>query len=154
MIFIVCKENNFIKKFKTMLAIRRTTPSVKLFTDIFDDLFQFPELEMSSANPIYDIVENEKEFVVEMHLSGIKKEDVKLDINENVLTIKAERKEVKDLKYNRKESFTGIYQRSFTLPETANKEKIDALLEDGILKINIPKIEEVTKLSKRTIEIK
>jgi HSP20 family protein len=138
-----------------MLPIRRTTPSVKLFTDIFDDLFQFPEFDTTvTMNPVYDIVENEKEFAVEMQLAGIKKEDITLDIDKDVLTIRAERKEVKDLKYNRKQSFTGTYQRSFTLPEIADVDNINASLEDGILKIIVPKLEEVTKLSKRAIEIK
>jgi HSP20 family protein len=139
-----------------MLAIRRTNPQVKLFTDLFDDLFEINSIIPSTKDtfvPIHDIIENDNEFVVDMMLAGVKKEDTAIEVDDDLLTITAERKEVKDLKYNRKESFTGIYKRSFKLPETVDKENIIASFTDGVLTVTIPK-KEPLKLEKKMIEIK
>ena len=149
------EKNNFIKKFKTMLPIlRNSTPSLTLFDRFFDDdFFRAPIWnDLSIRNPLHDIVENEKEYVVEMALAGVKKEDISLNLNNDVLSISAERKE-SDQKYNRKQTFYGKYEKSFTLPETIDKDNIQASLEDGILRINIPKTEQKAKIAKQ-IEIK
>ena len=76
-----------------------------------------------------------------------------IDVNEDMLTIKAERKKIEDQKYNRSQTYFGKYEKSFNLPENANKEGINASLSDGVLKIVIPKIEIEEKLKKITIEI-
>jgi len=137
------------------LPIRYTRPSITLFDEFFnDDFFKFPIWELSSEiTPTHDIIEDEKGFAVEFALAGVKKEDVTIDVEKNVLTISAERKEIKDLKYNRKETFTGKYQKSFTLPDTVDADNISASLNDGILTVNIPKILEPMKLSKKQIAI-
>jgi HSP20 family molecular chaperone IbpA len=137
-----------------MLARRYTNPSIRLFDTILDDLFEFPPVNTLVKTPIHDVIENEKEFQVEMLLAGLKKEDISIDVEKDVLRIKAERKEVKDLKYNRKETYFGKYERTFVLPEGVDKENIDASLVDGVLKIIVPKLQGDTKLSKKTIEIK
>jgi HSP20 family protein len=136
-----------------MLAKRYSTPSTRLFESIFDDLFETPSVNAMVKTPIHDVIENEKEFQVEMLLAGLKKEDINIDIEKDVLTIKAERKEVKDLKYNRKETYFGKYERSFVLPDDVDKENINASLVDGVLKLVIPKLEGDVKLSKKAIEI-
>jgi HSP20 family protein len=136
-----------------MLARRYTTPSTRLFESIFDDLFEIPPVNTLVKTPIHDVIENEKEFQVEMLLAGLKKEDISIDVEKDVLRIKAERKEVKDLKYNRKETYFGKYERTFVLPENVDKENINASLVDGILKIVVPKLQGDTKLSKKAIEI-
>lgn len=136
-----------------MLPIRRIYPASNLL-DIFDDFFTINPFEDTSIKcPIHDVIENEKEYVVEAMLAGIKKEDVIVDVNERRLSIEAVRNEVKDLKYNRKESFTGTYKRSFILPDNADADNITATLEDGVLTVNIPKLEEPKK-TKKKIEIK
>jgi HSP20 family protein len=135
------------------MLVKYTTPSTRLFESILDDLFEIPTVNKLAKTPIHDVIENEKEFQVEMLLAGLKKEDIGIDVDKDVLTIKAERKEVKDLKYNRKETYFGKYERSFVLPDTADKENINASLVDGVLKIIIPKLEGDVKLSKKTIEI-
>ena len=144
-----------------MLPIRRTIYKPSLFSD-FDELFDaigffdkaFNPFEDSSIKcPIHDVIENEKEYVVEAMLAGVKKEDVTVDVNERRLSIEAVRNEVKDLKYNRKESFTGTYKRSFILPDNADADNITANMEDGVLTVNIPKLEEAKK-TKKKIEIK
>ena len=137
-----------------MLVRRHTNPSIRLFDTIFDDLFEFPTANSLVKIPIHDVIENDKEFQVEILLAGLKKEDISIDVDKDVLTIKAERKEVKDLKYNRKETYFGKYERTFVLPDNVNRENIDASLVDGVLKIVVPKLKVDTKLSKKTIEIK
>jgi HSP20 family protein len=136
-----------------MLPIRRIYPASDLL-DIFDDFLSINPFEDTSIKcPIHDVIENEKEYVVEAMLAGVKKEDVVVDVNERRLSIEAVRKEVKDLKYNRKESFTGTYKRSFILPDDADADSIDATMEDGVLKVIIPKLSE-PKETKKKIEIK
>jgi HSP20 family protein len=135
--------------------LRNSTPSITLFDRFFDDdFFALPTIwnESGIRNPLHDIIENEKEFIVELALAGVKKEDISLKIDNNVLSITAERKE-SDNKYNRKQTFYGKYQKSFTLPENIDVDSIQAGFENGILKLNIPKVEEVEQKVKQ-IEIK
>ncbi len=153
-ILISLEKITLYKKFKTMLAIRSKYPTINLFDALFEDAFDFPEINTEVKSPIHDVIENEIEFQVEMLLAGVKKEDISIDVEKNVLTIKAERKEIKDIQYNRKQTYFGKYERIFKLPDNVDKEKIDASLVDGILKIIIPKIEIDAKLSKKAIEIK
>lgn len=139
-----------------MLALRTYNyPTIKLFDEIFGDLFDNSVINSNGAKtPVHDVIETDKEYVVEMLLAGVKKEDISIDIEKDMLTIKAERKEVGDQKYNRKQTYFGMYERSFKLPDDVDREKIDASLSDGILKIVIPKMVIDTKLSKISIEIK
>jgi HSP20 family protein len=94
--------------------------------------------------PRVDVLENEKQFEVHMALPGLKKDEISIAIEKHVLTISGERKkatESKEGKYHTVENFYGKFSRSFTLPEHVDKENLEAELVDGILKINIPKIE-------------
>ncbi len=133
--------------------IRRSTPALSLFDGFFDDdFFRLPVWnDLTIRNPLYDIIETDKDYVVELELAGVKKENIKLDIEDNVLSITAERKESEN-KYNRKQTFYGKYEKSFTLPESVDKDNIQAAFENGILKLNIPKTEEKQKTTKQ-IEI-
>ena len=134
--------------------VRNSTPTLTLFDRFFDDdFFRLPVWnDLAIRNPLHDIIETDKEYVVELALAGVKKEDIKLNLEDNVLSISAERKESEN-KYNRKQTFYGKYEKSFTLPESVDKENIQAAFEDGILKLSIPKVEEEQKLMKQ-IEIK
>ncbi len=81
---------------------------------------------------------------------GMKKNDFKIDVTGNLLTIsseKEENKEEKDENYSRQEYNYSSFSRSFTLPEEVNKEKIDATYVDGVLKLVLPKKEEAKKLT-------
>jgi HSP20 family protein len=138
-----------------MILVRRTYPTLTVLDDLFNDLFEFPLIETSSTkSPIYDIIENDNEYIIELQLAGVKKDDIDIDIDGDALTIKTERKEIKDTKYNYKETYFGKYKRSFVLPDSINKDNIGASLVDGILKIIIPKLENNKKLSSKKIEIK
>jgi HSP20 family protein len=134
-----------------MLPIRRVYPALSIL-DALDDFFINPFDDTSIKCPIHDVIENEKEFVIEAMLAGVKKEDVVVDVNARRLSIEAVRKEVKDTNYNRKESFTGTYKRSFTLPDNADADGITANMEDGVLTVKIPKLDK-PKETKKKIEI-
>lgn len=133
--------------------VKNSTSSPTLFNGLFDDFFMFPTFnEMTVKNPLHDVIETDKEYVVELSLAGVKKENIELNLDNDILTIKAERKE-NDQNYNRKQTFYGKYEKSFTLPDSVNKEDINASFEDGILKLGIPKVEEKKKITKQ-IKIK
>jgi HSP20 family protein len=134
------------------MLVRRTVPS--LFDILFDEDFLNPFEHSEYRCPIHDVIVNDNEFVVEAMMAGVKKEDVKLEVEDKKLRIFAERKEVKDLKYNRKESFTGTYRRTFILPDGVDAENITATMEDGILRVSIPRLTEEQKPLKKQIEIK
>lgn len=130
-----------------------STPEIKLFTSIFDDLFELPNTNSKIKIPVHDVIENDNEYQIHLLLAGVKKEDINIDTEKDVLTIKAERKEDNDIKYNRKETFFGKYEKSFILPDDVDKENINASLIDGVLKIVVSKLIDKSKLSKKTIEI-
>ncbi|MFA5366404.1 MAG: Hsp20/alpha crystallin family protein [Dehalococcoidia bacterium] len=139
-----------------MLAIRhKNSPTL---IDILDHFFSNPtccdtDTDLPVKTPVHDIIENDKEYVVEMLLAGVKKDDITIDVEKDAIIIKAERKEVKDLKYNRKQSYFGKYERVIYLSDDADVENILASMEDGILKITVPKTKDV-KTVKKSIEIK
>jgi len=85
-------------------------------------------------------------------LPGFKKEDVSIDVDDGVLTVKGERTAQEETIFNRKGSFYGKFEKSFTLPEEVLADEISASFEDGILTLEIPK--DVEKKLSKTIEIK
>ncbi len=104
--------------------------------------------------PLVDIKEDEKEYLIKAELPEIKKEDVKLTVQDNVLAISGERKyekEEKDKKYHRVERAYGSFLRSFTLPEDADGSRVAAEYKDGVLKVHLPKSE---KVKPKSIEVK
>jgi HSP20 family protein len=145
-----------------MIKIKTDNASAKVFFDIFADLFNEPIIitdPTCNANcgcrtPVHDVIENDTSYVIQVTLPGIKKEDTSLDIEKDMLIVKAERKENKDWKYNRKEIFYGKYERSFLLPDDADRDNIDATFTDGILSITVPKIVDAAKLVKKKVVIK
>ena len=100
--------------------------------------------------PSANIVENKDDFKLALAVPGMKKNDFKIDVTGNLLTISSEKeetKEEKDENYSRQEYNYSSFSRSFTLPEEVNKEKIDATYVDGVLKLVLPKKEEAKKLT-------
>lgn len=99
--------------------------------------------ESSPAFPPVDIKEENDAIVVKADLPGVKKEDIEVRVDGNLLTIRAEKKfeekeEEKD-RYHRIERYYGVYQRSFTLPDRIDPEKLKARYEDGVLTLTLPK---------------
>jgi HSP20 family protein len=128
-------------------------PSV--FSDFFDtDRFFSPrwfEREFAETLPSVNIKENGKQFSIELAVPGFSKADFKINAEDDVLAISAEKKEEKkdeSERYTRHEYSYNSFSRSFALPQYANAEKIDAKYENGILKLLLPK-KEVTKVSAR-----
>ncbi len=128
-----------------MLRRRNTLPS---FVDEFlgDDLFNriFNENENVTV-PSVNIKEGKEDFSIEVAAPGFDKKDFKVDLNNNVLEISSEKEikeESKDDKVMRREFRYSSFKRTFTLPDTADTDKIKASYKDGILSINIPKKDE------------
>ena len=98
---------------------------------------------INAFTPSVNTREDEKAYYIEVDLPGVKKEDIKVDIKENTLTVSGERKfkeEVKEEDYYKIETSIGKFSRTFTLPEDADIENIDAKSENGVLEIVIPKV--------------
>jgi HSP20 family protein len=94
-------------------------------------------------SPFSDISETDKEYVIRIDLPAVKKEDVKVTLDQGVISISGERKqstEDKDEKFHRVESFYGSFERSFSLPENVNSDAVSCDSKDGILTVHIPKI--------------
>lgn len=111
-------------------------------------------MTVAEWSPLVDITEDEKEYLIKAELPEIKKEDVKLTVQDDVITISGERKyekEEKGKKYHRVERAYGSFVRSFTLPEDADGTKVSAEYKDGILKVHLPKSE---KAKPKSIEVK
>lgn len=136
-----------------MLIKRFQTEPISIFDKLFDDLFEYNSINSEYRIPLYDVIENKDEFIIDMILAGIKKEDINIDIENKSLTVIAERKGVDDIKFNKKETYYGKFKRVFNLPNDVDSDNIDASLSDGILKIKIPKIIERKQL-KGKVEIK
>ena len=96
-------------------------------------------------SPAVDIFETEGEIVVKAELPGMDRKDITLHLENNVLTLKGERrfeKESKDENYHRIERSYGGFSRAFSIPATVDEEKIRADYKDGVLKIALPKKEQ------------
>lgn len=105
-----------------------------------DEKFWFPEksMEIPSAN----VIENEGEFKLELSAPGFDKKDFKVEIQDGMLNISAEKEQKSEEKkenYRKKEFSYSSIRRSFTLPENIKDEKIDAKYENGILHVTLPK---------------
>jgi HSP20 family protein len=107
--------------------------------------------------PAVNITENKDNFEVSLAVPGLKKDDFKIDVDGNMLTISSEKEESKEEKekaFTRKEYSYSSFSRSFSLPEEVNKEKIDARYEDGVLKLILPRKEESKKAISKKIAVK
>ena len=116
----------------------------RLFDDAFSDLGKDQET-FAAWYPATDIYETKDDYVFKLEVPGLARDDVNVELNNNTLTIKGEKKENKEVKkedYHRVESFTGSFSRSYTLPRNVDSKKIKANIKDGILELHIPKAEE------------
>ena len=103
------------------------------------------EFENAVWSPLTDISETNDEYILNMDLPGVKKDDVKISYSNGELIVSGERKQEKDdknSKYHRIERSYGKYYRSFTLPEKIDEDKIEAEFNNGSLTIKVPKSEE------------
>jgi len=112
---------------------------------MFDSVFSGePVMRMTSSAwvPAVDIYEtNDKDVVVKVEVPDMKREDIKVTFENNVLTVEGERKaseEVKNEQYHRIERRSGAFRRSFTLPASVDGSRVQAAYQDGILKVTLP----------------
>jgi HSP20 family protein len=103
--------------------------------------------------PLVDIVEDEHEYLIKAELPEVKKEEVKVTVQDGVLSLTGERKfvkEEKDKKYHRVERAYGSFVRTFSLPEDADENKVSADFKEGVLQVHLPKSE---KARPKNIEV-
>jgi HSP20 family protein len=115
----------------------------RLFSDFFGRASQ--EQNLTAWAPAVDIYEGEQELVVKADLPDIKPEELDIRVENNILTIRGERKfekKVDEKSYLRVERSYGSFARSFSLANTVNTEAIKADYKDGVLTLSIPKREE------------
>lgn len=136
-----------------------------LFGNLFDDFFGTELADWRNQNysatnttlPKVNIKEDENGFVVEMAAPGMKKGDFKINVDNSLLTISSqkqeEQKEGEGEKYTRREFAYHAFTRSFTLPNSADADKVSASYNDGILTVTIPKKEEAKPKPPKSIEI-
>ena len=117
----------------------------RMVRNVFNDDWNLPVYRDSIWNPAVDVKENEGSFVLTADIPGLSKKDVKISINNRVLNLHGERKEEKeneDGKFYYRERHIGSFSRSFQLPETVNEDGIQASFRNGVLSIELPKLEE------------
>lgn len=118
--------DNFLRSYQTALA-KNTAQEGMVSTD---------------WRPSVDITENDQEFLIKAELPEVKKDDIKIQVDNGVLTLSGERKtEKKDEKEHRIERFYGCFSRSFSLPDNVNESDIRAESKEGMLYLHLPKIE-------------
>ena len=126
--------------FRDMLSMRRA----------MDRLFDRALEPSWSETPVWDlaldVVENKNEFLVKASLPGINPDDLEITFTDNVLTIKGETKEDKEIKeeqYHLRERRQGVFSRSISLPNRVKADAIQASYDAGVLTLKLPKVEEV-----------
>jgi len=138
---------------------KRNNGSLSLgFNDVFDSIFNdtFFNDRLTSRVPAANISESDNHFHVELAAPGLQKSDFKINLDRNQLSISVERQhEQQEVQknYSKREFSYNSFVRSFTLPDSADAEQIEAAYENGVLKIDIAKREEA-KAVRKQIEIK
>lgn len=110
-------------------------------------------MTVAQWSPLVDITEDDQEYLVKAELPELKKEEVKVTVENGELTIAGERKfekEEKNKKYHRIERSYGSFARSFSLPENVSADKVSAEFKDGVLKVHLPKTE---KAKPKAVEV-
>lgn len=124
----------------------RLFPLSGLFEEAFAPLRMTSPTLPTAWMPRADIRETDKEYILDIALPGVRKEDVKVDVQDNILTITGEKKSEKEEKgktWLRRESSYGSFQRCFSLPEGLHTEDVKAAYKDGVLTLTMRKPMEV-----------
>jgi HSP20 family protein len=143
-----------------MNAVVRYGNPLATLSDLFDDLLNGNVFEAAGRQltgtswPRVDITESEKNYILRADVPGLDKKDLSVTVENGVLTIKGEKKEErkteKDRYYHFERSY-GKFSRSFALPEEVDSEHIEAKMENGVLELSLPKIENARP---KAIEVK
>ena len=139
----------------TLIKWQHRNPLSDMVNNLFDnDLGDFFGKRFS--DPAANIIENNEAFMLDIAAPGMKKDDFKINLEHNILTISAEledQKREEGKNYTRKEFYYGSFSRAFTLPKTIDLDNIKADYENGILKIALPKKDEARVEMKKEIRI-
>lgn len=148
------------------MATQALSKATERFPSVFEDFFKpWNEWFDNESNlwnrmltvPAVNITETKDDYKVSLAIPGMKKDDFKVAIEGNMLTIsseKEENKEEKEKTYTRKEYNYSSFSRSFTLPNEVSKEKIEATYVDGVLTLVLPRKEEAKKAMTTSIKVK
>lgn len=142
------------------MTLLKRRENVKSFPTVFSDFFnsdrfftpKWFEREFEQTMPAVNIRENGTHFNIEVAAPGFVKNDFKINVEENILTISVEKEEEKNEEHERfarKEYAYNSFSRSFTLPENSNGDKLEAHYENGILRLMLPKKDAAAVVSKK-----
>ncbi|MCX2744197.1 Hsp20/alpha crystallin family protein [Mangrovivirga sp. M17] len=146
-----------------MTLIRSRRDMFPTLNGLFDDFFNQDEswgtgnvMANRTSLPAVNVKESEDSYNIELAAPGMKKKDFNIELEDNVLTISADKKEQEtdeDENYTRREFLYTSFLRKFTLPESADGEKIKASYNDGVLDIYVPKKEEAKPRPPKNIDV-
>jgi HSP20 family protein len=148
------------------MSLIRRNENYPAWSNFFNDFFNRDWMDWTTRNfsdtnttlPSVNIIEGEDSYEVDMAAPGLEKKDFKIELSHGVLTISSEKKTDNETKkgkqVTRREYSYQSFSRSFTIPQTVESEKISARYENGILKVVIPKKEEVKSRPVKSIEIR
>lgn len=146
----------------TLLKVNRRPNGIPTVFDMFDEVFNrnWPANWMEDKGafvPSVNIKETEKAFMLEFAVPGFNKNDFDVQIEKDFITISGKKEttnEVNAEKYSRKEFSFGSFKRTFNLPENIDSDNIEAIYENGILHVGLPKKEVKPEIAAKRIEIK
>ena len=148
------------------MSLLRRNENYPAWSNFFNDFFNRDWMDWTNQNfsetnttlPSVNIIEGDDSFEVDMAAPGLGKKDFKIELKHGVLTISSEKKIENETKngqhFTRREFSYQSFNRSFTLPQTVDSEKISAKYDNGILKVTIPKKEEAKPKPVKAIDIK
>jgi len=145
-----------ITRFDPFREFANLQERMEYFNRLFNSVESSQEAERVDFIPSVNTREADDAYYIEVDLPGVKKENISIDVKDNILTISGERvieDKRKDDEFYRVESVYGKFARSFTLPEDVDSDKIEAKAQNGVLVVKIPKVQVVDKAPKK-IEIK
>ena len=140
---------SYLPRLRSKSESIRTRDSI--FDDLFHELYSLPTSFLSKSgmdlSPRIDISETDGEYKIEAELPGINQKEIDVKIDNNILTIKGKKEDIKEEKeknYHLRERYYGAFQRSISLPNNIEPEKIKASFENGVLNISVPKSDKRT----------
>jgi len=145
-----------ITRFDPFREFANLQERMEYFNRLFNNIESSDDSKRVDFIPSVNTREADDAYYIEVDLPGVKKENISIDVKDNILTISGERvveEKRKDDEFYRVESVYGKFARSFTLPEDVDSDKIEAKAENGVLIVKIPKVQVVDKAPKK-IEIK
>jgi HSP20 family protein len=147
---VLYRKEKIMKTLTTWNPLREMEEFQNRFSTVFGGFptfpFRFPKngdrFKLPDWSPLVDIIEDDHEYLFKADLPEMRKDDVKVTIENGILYISGERrteKEEKKRKFHRLERFFGTFERTFTVPEDADTTKIVADFHDGVLQVHLPK---------------